>query len=155
MRAVIIAAALLVLTSPLAAQETASKEAINPPSMPDATQFGYSQATVVGPNVRIVHVAGQVGHDADAEEDGFEVQVDRAFENLATVLEAAGATYADVAKITLLIVDHDDAKLAYLGQARRAAFGDAPPASTLIPVTRLYADDVLFEIDAVAVLPAE
>lgn len=153
MRLAPITAVLVATALPLAAQE-ASKTVLNPPTLPDATQFGYSQATIVGPDVRLLHVAGQVGHAPDGE-NGFEAQVDRAMANLATALDEAGADFADVAKITLLVVDHDAAKLAYLGEARIAAFGDTPPASTLIPVTRLYAPGVLFEIDAVAVLPAE
>ena len=54
-------------------------------------------------------------------------------------------------KFTLLIKQHDAAKLAYLGKKRIAFFGSAPPVSTLIPVAMLYAQDALFEIDAVAV----
>ena len=131
------------------AQERA-KTAINPPSMSNTTQYGYSQATVVAPGARITYISGQVGWVKDMPND-FRSQVDRAFANLSAALEAAGSRNADVVKITLLIKDHDAAKLAYLIEKRRAVFGSSPPASTLIPVLSLYADDVAFEIDAVAV----
>ena len=78
-------------------------------------------------------------------------QVDRSFANLISALQAAGGRTEDIVKITMLIVDHDGEKLAVVGEKRRETFGNAPPASTLIPVTRLYAPGVLFEIDAVAV----
>lgn len=142
---------LLTGAPPLAAQEDGLKTAINPTSLPDTVQHGYSQATVAAPGASLVHVAGQVGFDEQASDNGFEAQVDRAFDSLEAVLGETGTTPADVVAITLLIVDHDADKLAYLGEKRRAAFGAAPPASTLIPVTRLYAPGVLFEIDAVAV----
>lgn len=125
---------------------------VNPPQLADSTVYGYSQANVVTAGATTVYVSGQVGIVVDGD-NSFEKQVDRAFASLLAVLEAAGAQASDVAKITLLIVDHNAEKLAYLVKKRRAVFGAAPPASTLIPVTRLYTDGVTFEIDAIAVLP--
>jgi len=122
-----------------------NRTAINP------TVYGYSQANLVKANSVMVYAAGQVGVSAEGPND-FQAQVDRSFDNLLAVLETAGASAEDVVKITLLIVDHNPERLAYLGKKRRAVFGDQPPASTLIPVTRLYTDGVLFEIDATAVL---
>ena len=142
----------LVALAPLsAAAENANRTAINPKHLPKSTPFGYSQANVVKSNSVMVYVAGQVGMSEDGPND-FNSQVDRSFDNLLAVLKASGASAEDVVKITLLIVDHNPEKLAYLGEKRRAVFGDQPPASTLIPVTRLYTNDVLFEIDATAVL---
>ena len=136
----------LVALFPLTAvAENQNRTAINP------TVYGYSQANVVKANSVMVYAAGQVGVSPEGPND-FQSQVDRSFDNLLAVLKASGASADDVVKITLLIVDHNPEKLAYLGKTRRAVFGDQPPASTLIPVTRLYTDGVLFEIDATAVL---
>lgn len=132
------------------AQAQPAKRAVNPSALAATTQNGYSQLTVAPATATTVYVSGQTGL-VEGEDNAFERQVDRAFENLQTALAAGGVTPADVVKITLLIVDHDPSKLAYLGMTRAQFFGtDAPPASTLIPVTRLYADRVLFEIDATA-----
>ena len=139
---VLVLVALFPLT---AAAENPNRTAINP------TVYGYSQANVVKANSIMVYAAGQVGVSPEGPND-FQSQVDRSFDNLLAALKASGASTEDVVKITLLIVDHNQEKLAYLGKKRRAVFGDQPPASTLIPVTRLYADGVLFEIDATAVL---
>ena len=125
------------------------KRIINPPELANSLQYGYSQASVVSADAQLIHVAGQVGMSASGPND-FESQVDRAFDALQATLNASGATARDVVKITLLIVDHDSRKLAYLVKKRKAVFGDEPPASTLIPVPALYAPGVLFEIDAVA-----
>ncbi len=78
--------------------------------------------------------------------------MDRSFDALVAVLEAAGARVEDVVKITLLIRDHDDEKLQYLVRKRREVFGDDPPASMLIPVTALALESLEFEVDAVAVV---
>jgi enamine deaminase RidA (YjgF/YER057c/UK114 family) len=116
----------------IAAAQNKTCTAINPKHMPDSTAYGYSQANLVKANSAMVYVAGQVGVNPKGPND-FQSQVDRSFDYLLAVLEASGASAEDVAKITLLIVDHDPEKLAYLGKKRRAAFGDQPPASMLTP----------------------
>ena len=54
-------------------------------------------------------------------------------------------------KTTLLIKDHDPVRLSYNGNKRGEFFGTSLPVSTLIPVTLLYTDGVLFETNAVAI----
>ena len=130
------------------------KTALNPPELANSLQYGYSQATVVSADAKLINVAGQVGISDNGPND-FESQVDRAFDALLATLNMAGASAEDVVKITLLIVDHDAEKLAYLVKKRKAVFGNNPPASTLIPALILYAPGVLFEIDAIAVARGE
>ena len=135
---------------PILANAEEMKTAINPTHLPNTTQYGYSQATVVAPNAKVIYVAGQIGITNEGPND-FEHQVDRAFENMIAVLEAAGGHIEDVVKITLLIKDYDEEKLKYMVTKRRQVFGKNPPASILIPVPRLAFDSLKFEIDAVAV----
>ena len=152
----IVRALLLVLslsafvTSPNFAHADKLKTAVNPDHLMDTTQFGYSQATVVSPSAKVIYIAGQIGIKDDGPND-FESQVDRAFDNLVSVLKAAGGRVEDIVKITLLIKDHDDKKLQYLVKKRRKVFGKNPPASTLIPVLSLAFESIKFEIDAIAV----
>lgn len=145
------AAAMLMAGTSVFAQEAGVLKTVhNPGELVDSTQFGYSQATSVPAGVRTIYVAGQVGYTADGPND-FQTQVDRSFDNLLIALRAAGGTPENIVRITLLIKDHNPERLAYVGQKRRDTFGAEPPASVLIPVTRLYADGVSFEISAVAV----
>ncbi len=129
------------------------KRTLNPPELEDSLQYGYSQVAIADPNALLVYVAGQVGISEDGPND-FESQVDRSFDALLAALDVADTNAENVVKITLLIVEHDAEKLAYLVEKRKAVFGDSPPASTLIPVSALYAPGVLFEIDAIAVAPS-
>ncbi len=140
------------LAGPILVNAEEMKTAVNPTYLPNTTQYGYSQATVVAPNAKVIYVAGQIGITNEGPND-FEHQVDRAFENMIAVLEAAGGRIEDVVKITLLIKDYDEEKLKYMVMKRRQVFGANPPASTLIPVPRLAFDSLKFEIDAVAVAP--
>ena len=127
------------------------RRTINPDHLADTTQYGYSQATIVQPGARTIYVAGQIGISNEGPND-FMSQVDRSFENLVAVLAAAGSTPQDVVKITLLVKDMDDEKLAYLVEKRRSFFGSEPPASTLIPVPELALPILNFEIDAIAIV---
>jgi enamine deaminase RidA (YjgF/YER057c/UK114 family) len=140
------------LASPILANAEEMKTAVNPKHLPNTTQYGYSQATVVAPNTKVIYVAGQIGITDEGPND-FEHQVDRSFENMIAALEAAGGRVEDVVKITLLIKDYDEEKLKYLVSKRRQVFGNNPPASILIPVPRLALDSLNFEIDAIAVAP--
>jgi enamine deaminase RidA (YjgF/YER057c/UK114 family) len=117
---------------------------------------GYSHLVeVTGPG-RTVYIAGQVGVDTSFKIAGApgdaRAQMIQAFENLKSALAEVGATFNDVVKITNYLVD-----IAHLKDFRevRDTYIDtaAPPASTLLVVSRLALDGLLFEIDAVAVLP--
>ncbi len=140
------------LAGPILVNVEEMKTAVNPTYLPNTTQYGYSQATVVAAGAKVIYVAGQIGITDEGPND-FEHQVDRAFENMIAALEAAGGRIEDVVKITLLIKDYDEEKLKYMVTKRRQVFGKNPPASILIPVPRLAFDSLKFEIDAVAVAP--
>jgi enamine deaminase RidA (YjgF/YER057c/UK114 family) len=103
---------------------------------------------------RIVFVSGQVGYDADGQlvgDDHFS-QAEQAFRNLTTVVEAAGGSMEDVAKITIYVVGHHPELIERLMSGRPAAFGEHKPASTYVGVEALARPGLLFEVEAVAVL---
>ena len=66
----------------------------------------YSHAVKVG---NVIYLAGHVGRDSNGEivSGGMAVQTQQAFENLKKTLEAAGATLADIVKLTIHVVDLD------------------------------------------------
>ena len=125
---------------------------INPSGLYDPTANGYSHVAVVRLPARVIHIAGQGGETADGVlSPRFEVQVAQALDNLSLALASAGATLADVAKLTVLVVDHDQDRLGILSDqiGRRWPLSRAPTC-TLIPVPRLALDGMLFEIEATA-----
>jgi enamine deaminase RidA (YjgF/YER057c/UK114 family) len=127
-------------------------ERLNPAELP--VPRGYSQV-VVARGSRTVYVAGQVAADADGKvvAPGDVVgQARQAFVNLRTALEAAGATIADVARVTWYVVGYRAELLPELAAARREVFGDHAPASTLIGVESLATPEYLVEAEAVAVI---
>lgn len=122
-----------------------------------AAATGYSHAVVT--TGRTAYVSGQVALDADgALVGGADVgaQAAQCLANLGRVLDALGATWADVAKIGWYVRDAGqvqavrDARDALL----RPALGDLPnPASTLVQVAALVRPELLVEVDAVVALP--
>lgn len=85
----------------------------------------------------------------------FADQLTRCMKNLEYALTVGGARFDQVAKLTVLVVDHIEARLALISAALAKAAGNNPaPACTLIPVPRLAPEGMLIEIDAAACLPA-
>ncbi|MCU6497907.1 RidA family protein [Rugamonas sp. A1-17] len=124
---------------------------INPTGLYDPRPNGYSHVVVAEAPARIIYIAGQGGEDVNGMlSESFEAQVMQALANLRTALASVDAKLSDVAKVTALIVDHSEARLAIFSSALRAAWGEHPaPACTLIPVPRLALDGMLFEIEAI------
>ncbi len=123
---------------------------INPSGLYDPSANAYSHITSCKGVGRLSYIAGQGGETVDGElADSFSVQVEQALDNLHCALRAIQASFTDIAKLTVLIVEHDQPKLAIWSQALRQRLAGAPaPACTLIPVARLALDKMLIEIDA-------
>ena len=72
-------------------------------------------------------------------------------ENVKKCLAAAGATFADVCKVTVYL--KNAAHREPVNTVRKKYFGKSRPASTLIESSRLVRDDLLIEMECIAVLP--
>jgi enamine deaminase RidA (YjgF/YER057c/UK114 family) len=155
MRGLIIMAAAITLPGATIASKTDYPlQAVNPSGLFDPTPHGYSTAVVVPAGARLAYVSGQGGHDAvGALSPEFGMQVRQAYANLRTALDAVGAKPEQVVKLTIFVVDHDMSKLAVLTESVKGMFGSTLPAQTLIPVPRLAVDEMLFEVEAVVMLP--
>ena len=125
---------------------------IAPPEL--APPPGYSNVVAVS-GERLVFVAGQAALDREGNLVGannLEAQADQAFRNLGYALAAAGCTARDLVKLTVFV--RDMAGLPLYRKARDRFFGTvdppAAPAITLVEVSKLFRDDLLIEIEAVA-----
>jgi enamine deaminase RidA (YjgF/YER057c/UK114 family) len=129
-----------------------TKRHVNPDGML-ASPF-FSQAVVVENPAKTIYVGGQNGVDAEGKlvGPGLREQSLQAYRNLARVLEAEGATLADIVHWRIAAVAGSDIQegLAAFGEVWRQ--GDPPPAITVQFVSALGGPGVLVEIDAVAAL---
>jgi len=125
---------------------------LNPAGLYDPSPNAYSQLAIVPAGRRLVFISGQGGDNPDGSfSPDFATQAASAFRNVGIAVEAAGAKLTDVAKITVLVVDHDMQRLKLMQAAQRNLFGAHHPAATLIPVPCLALPDMLIEVEAVAV----
>lgn len=122
---------------------------------PDGVAPGTGYTNVVTGTGRLIAVSGQVALAADGTVVGHgdpEAQARQVFENLRGCLAAAGASFADVIKLTYFVTD-----IAHLPVIRgvRDQFVDtgAPPASTAVAVAALFRPEFLLEVEAFALVP--
>jgi 2-iminobutanoate/2-iminopropanoate deaminase len=109
----------------------------------------YSQGIEAAAGLRWLHVSGQVGVRPDGTvEQGFTAQAERAWDNLLTVVAAAGMAPWDLVKVNVYLTRAGD--VAESRRIRDAKLAGAPPASTLAVVAALASPQWLFEVDAVA-----
>lgn len=126
-------------------------EKINPAGL--AEPAGYTHIAVAEGTKRI-YVAGQIGVGPDDQVVGDDLtsQTAQALDNIRVALAAAGASWDDVAKLTIYVVDYDESKMEALGAGMGQAMeqGMTPTAATLVGVQALFRADVLVEIEAIA-----
>jgi enamine deaminase RidA (YjgF/YER057c/UK114 family) len=126
---------------------------INPDAL--AAPSGFSHAVVATGTT--VFLAGQTGMGADGRivSGGVVAQFEQALGNLLVALEAAGGSPADLASLTIYIVDLDDyrAHAREIGAVWKRLVGSDYPAMAGIGVPRLWDADALVEVQGFAVLP--
>ena len=130
----------------------AHRQEIRVPGMPEP----ISHFTHVVRAGRLVFVSGCVASDENGKTVGggdIVAQTRQVHENIKRCLAAAGATFADVCKVTVFLKNVADREK--VNTVRKEYFGPHRPASTLIEISRLVRDDLLIEIEATAVLPTE
>ncbi|MFG3479432.1 RidA family protein [Streptomyces sp. NPDC047980] len=129
---------------------------VNPEGLPKID--AYRQVSVATGS-RLVFVAGQVAWDADGAtvgEGDLAAQVEQCYLNVATALAGVGASFDDVAKLNVHVVDWTPDKMPLLMEgltraATKLGTTAAPPA-TLLGVAALDVPEHLVEIEATAVL---
>jgi 2-iminobutanoate/2-iminopropanoate deaminase len=110
----------------------------------------YSQAIVSG---GLIFTAGQVGLDpatGQLVEGDVQVQARRALENLRGVLEAAGASFADVVKTTVFLTTMDN--FTALNEAYGEFFTDGPPPARSTVAVAGLPRGALVEIECIAMV---
>ncbi len=133
--------------------ETETLQITNPDGIYDPRPHGYSHVASISPNSKLVFVAGQGGSKTDGLLSAdFKTQVQIVFENIGVALKSQGMEMKQIAKLTTLVVDYDEAKHEVLIEASKKIWPDLKfPVNTLIPVQRLALPGMLIEIDATAV----
>lgn len=115
------------------------------------TEVGYCRALRAGDRVFVTGTApvapgGGVAHVGDAYR-----QTLRCLEIMREALEGLGAGMEHVTRTRMFVTDIE--RWEEFGRAHGEVFADAPPATTMVEVSRLIDSDMLIEIEADAVVP--
>jgi reactive intermediate/imine deaminase len=124
---------------------------LNPSSLSAPT--GYSHVVEVNSG-RTIYIAGQVAFDKSGNVVGkgdFEAQTKQVFENLKLALASVGATFDNVVKVNTYVTDMSQVQT--LRDIRAKYYGKNAPASTLVQIGKLAREELMIEIEAIAVVP--
>lgn len=123
---------------------------INPEGLPD---IGVYHHVAVATGTKTIYLAGQVAWDAELD---LAIQVEQAYVNVHTALKAAGASFKDLVKVRIYVVDWTADRMPELLKGIENAMTrlgeNAKPPATLIGVAALDVPEHLVEIEATAVI---
>jgi len=119
---------------------------------PWETKIGYCRALRAGNHIYVTGTApftddGRVFSPGDAY-----AQARRCLEIIRQALAKLEADLSHVVRTRMFVTDIS--RWAEYGQAHREAFGDQPPATTMVEVRSLIDPEMLIEIEAHAVCPS-
>lgn len=130
-----------------------SRQILHPPGW--VRPKGYANG--IAASGRMVFTAGVIGWNAEEkfEHPDFAGQFRQALSNTQAILAEAGATPADIVRMTCYITDKREylAQLAQIGEAWRDVFGKVFPCMAVVEVSALIEDAAKVEIETTAVIP--
>ncbi|MED0980965.1 RidA family protein [Bacillus paramycoides] len=127
------------------------KKFINPENMP--ATFEYSHIVEVNNAKRTIYISGQVAINTDGHIvgiGGLATQTRQVFENIKIALKTSELNFDDVVKLTFFLTDIS--QMAIVRDIRDQYINtNNPPASSALEVNKLIHDELLIEIEAIAV----
>jgi enamine deaminase RidA (YjgF/YER057c/UK114 family) len=126
---------------------------INPASL--GAPSGFSHGVVVD-SAKLLFVAGQIATNEQQKivSADFVDQFDRALANVISVVEAAGGSAQQIARLIIYVTDKQEyrRRTREVGERYRARMGKHFPAMVLVEIKGLLDDAALVEIEGVAAL---
>ncbi len=126
------------------------KQFINPDGLSNPGTYTHV-VTVQGG--KLIFISGQVALDAQGQVVGagdLKAQAKQVFENLKTALASQSATFTDVVKLNIYIVNYKPEYRQVVAEVRGQYFAARPPASTLVGVQSLARPEFMIEVEAIA-----
>ena len=127
---------------------------MNPKTLPNASEMGYSQISIVSPG-SMAYISGQVAWQVNGEvvPDNLVEQMKIVSVNAKTALEAVGATANDIVIARIYVVNLTPERLEEIMPPFLATFEGAQPCVTGVGVAALAAPDLQVEMELVVRIP--
>jgi len=113
----------------------------------------FSHAISVEAKGRLVFISGMTARRPDGTIAGvgdIEAQTRQVCDNLKAAVEAAGGTMDDICRVDVYVRNMEHFEKIH--KVRREYFKSAPPASTMVEVSKFTSPDYLIEINAIAIV---
>jgi 2-iminobutanoate/2-iminopropanoate deaminase len=126
---------------------------VNPKAAPPIGGFTNTVEVDLG-NARMIFIAGQTAFDDKGKlvsPGNFEAQAEVIFQNLKAYIEELGGSMSDIVKLTNYLTNIDDLK-AFIKIRNKYVNTKQPPAATTIEVSKLFAEGLVLEVEAVVVI---
>ncbi|MCJ8314833.1 MAG: RidA family protein [Saccharospirillaceae bacterium] len=128
---------------------------INPASLFNSQQFGFSQITTCDSG-KLVFLSGQVGWNKHQQLIGtgdFQSQIKQTFENIKTAMTEVGGALSDIVSLRIYIVGENYANDQYITKALKQYFCEGhEPSATWVRVIGLATKSLLIEIEVTGVI---
>lgn len=127
---------------------------INPEGLPKNPAF--SQAIITQGSGKTIYIGGQDALNVKGEIVGkgdLKAQTVQVMENMQTALKACGATFNDVVKLNIYLLNGQSAHEGYEASKKYLGMAENPPVITGTMVAGFAHPDFLVEIDAIAFIP--
>jgi len=128
------------------------RRVVNPWTWQD--QYAFVQANEIQNPAAMLICSGQTATDESGNpmfRGDMRAQIDRALDNLETVLSAAGYSLADVVRLNYFTTDVDGFLEVIDALTTRLSAAGCQATSTMLGVERLASPDYLVEFEAVAI----
>ncbi len=130
------------------------KEHVNPEGLINSPAF--SQVVITQGNGKTVYIGGQnavtKSHEIVGKND-LASQTEQVMKNLKTALEACGATFDNLVKLNINLVQGQDARKGFEVSQKFLRHSSNQPIITVVFVAGLVNPDFLVEIDGIAFIP--
>ncbi|MDW3195267.1 MAG: RidA family protein [Cytophagales bacterium] len=131
------------------------KKSINPSSLFNSREYGFSQVVVSNPG-KMVFISGQVAWDEKQNivgENDLAKQTQQSINNLKLAIEAAGGTLENIVMLNIYIVNYQKEDSLKISKILKDNFGTvSPPATTWVSVQGLANKEFMIEIEAQGVI---
>lgn len=127
---------------------------INPDGL--FTNPAFSQVIVTQGSGSTIYIGGQNSVNVNREIVGkgdLKTQTEQVMHNILTALSACGATFENVVKLSIHIVQEQNPYPAFQVSQSLLSNISAPPTISVLKVAALANPDFLIEIDAIAFIP--